>query len=314
MSRSIRPCRRRWRRDRSASGAGAMAAALVLSSCSAVGLSDDPDTMVQTPPATDPADLAAFERPVGAPLQLVPSNAFDWVDEAMAPSVAANSGEANGGEQAVGSIWAGLPLNTDPLTLAEALDPEPTGELPLLVAEGRYHFPEADASAESGETLCERSTGLDLTQVRCAAWDDQIAMASQTVDDSMLAEQRGGFITVSGLQIDFGIHVETLVNGVTQLTTALTLDDVINGGLDGIQIGQVTIGSGDAGTDIVHNVELGNVSTIINNAQDDVNITTLATLAVDVINLQQPQVGRPFGASPRMAPELTQSIIRGIGQ
>ncbi len=291
-----------------ARGAGTVAAALILSSCSAVGLQDEPELAGPTAPADPPMDVAAPERPVGAPLQLIPSTAFDWVHAAAPPSVADISGA-----EAAGSVWAGLPLITEPLTLAETAPAAPTGGLPLLVAEGRYYDPEPTAAA-TDETPCLRDTGLDVEHVSCAAWDDQIAMAPETVDDSLLAEQRGGFITVSGFQIDFGIHVETLVNGVTTLTTALTLDDVVNGGLENIQIGQITVGSGDGTTDIVHNVGLGNVNTVVNNSQDDIDISTLATLAIDVINLQQPQVGNSFGAGPRMAPELQQSIIRGINR
>lgn len=303
MTRITRPCRRRWRDERPASGAGAIAAALVLSSCSAVDQPDDTQLATQSALATS----AVVNRPVGAPLQLVPATAFDWVDTAAAPMAPKVSGE-----DVVATVWAGLPLNTAPLMLAEADRRPETEALPLVDSEGRYHVPAAGSAAD--ETPCRRGSGPDAVQVPCVAWDDQIAMAPMTVDDAMLAEERGGFITVGGYQINFGIHVETLINGVTQLTTALTLDDVINGGLDGIQIGQVTIGSGDVATDIVHNVELGNVNTLITNAQDDVDITTLATLAVDVINLQQPRIGRSFGASPRMSPELAQSIIRSIGQ
>lgn len=309
MPHPIRRARQILRGERPATGVGAIAAALILSSCSAVGLSEDGELASQPAPLPDPAELAGSDQPVGQPLQLVPSNAFDWVDEAMPQSVVTRTGA-----ESVGSIWAGLPLNTEPLALAMMPDhaEPPAGGLPLLVAEGRYHYPE---SIDADETPCLRSTGPDLEHVRCAAWDDQIAMAPQTVDDSMLEEQRGGFITVSGFQIDIGIQVETLVNGVTQLTTALTLDDVVNGGLEGIQIGQLTIGNGSGGTtDIIHNVELGNVNTVINNSQDDIDISTLATLAIDVINLQQPQVGNSFGASGRMAPELQQSIIRGINR
>ena len=49
----------------------------------------------------------ATQRPVGAPLQLLPSTAFDWVHAAAPPSVA----EITGAE-AAGAVWAGLPLNT----------------------------------------------------------------------------------------------------------------------------------------------------------------------------------------------------------
>lgn len=285
---------------------GAAAAVLILASCSSGGPSETGALSAQPSPLPGPGTDTARERPVGQPLQLVPSNAFDWVDEAMPDSVVTLTGT-----EAVGSIWAGLPLNTEPLALAGTPNrsESPVGELPLLVAEGRYHYPQ---SVDAGETPCLRATGPDVAHVRCAAWDDQIAIAPQSVGDALLDAQRGGFITVSGYQIDIGIHVETLVNGITQLTTALTLDDVVNGGLDGIQIGQVTIGNG--ATDIIHNVELGNVNTVINNSQDDIDISTLATLAIDVINLRQPQIGNSFGAGPRMAPEMQQSIIRGINR
>lgn len=175
--------------------------------------------------------------------------------------------------------------------------------------------PEAPVlAAPPAETPCLPAFGPKAAPVACAAWDDQIAMAPQAVDETLLAEERGGFITVSGYQIDFGVQIETLVNGVTQLTTALTLDDVVTGGLEDIKIGQITLGSGDQTTNIVHTVGLGTLDTLIDNSQDDVNITTLATLAVDVINLQQPRIGRSFGASSRLAPELAQSIIQGLGR
>ena len=284
--------------------AGAMAAALILSSCSAIGPADDLAVAGSPKPLPGHPGVAAAEPTVSGPLQLVPSMAFDWVHAAAAPSVASIDGD-----DAVGSVWAGMTLITEPLALA-AHDPvAPAEALPLLVADGAYYEPVA-----AGETPCLRDTGPNVQHVSCSSWDDQIAMAPQTVDDSLLADQRGGFITVGGFQIDIGIQVETLINGVTTLTTALTLDDVVNGGLEGIQIGQISIGNGDAATDVTHNVDLGGVNTVINNSQDDLDITTLATMAIDVINLQQPQTGNSFGASPRMAPELQQSIIRGISQ
>lgn len=314
-----------FRRDaRISRRAGTAVAALVLSSCSAVGLNQESDAEVLSALVQD--------RPAGLPLQLGPSLTSDWIDQigaaiaADAPMSLASSDmpdrsdgaaltapAARSGADRVRPIWSGLALNTvslEGLGLAARPAEEP---LPLLVADGRYHWPSLTDPESPAETSCIRDTGVAVAEVDCVEWSDQIALAPTTVDDAMLADQRGGFITVGGLQIDIGIRVETLVNGVTQLTTALTLDDVINGGLEGIQIGQVTLGSGDAATDIIHNVGLGNVNTVISNSQDDVNISTLATLAIDVINLQQPQIGNSFGASGRMSPELQQSIIRGIG-
>lgn len=307
--------------------AGTAVAALVLSSCSAIGLTEEPEAESQTALAT-----GAWNRAAGQPLQLGPTMAIDWVDQidpattadppallasldapGSALEIAAVLPAVRNGAETVGPIWTGLSLNTVSLEGLALADRPVEEALPLLVADGRYHWPSATGTGVPSETPCFRNAGIEVAQVDCAEWSDQIALAPTTVDDAMLADQRGGFITVGGLQIDIGIRVETLVNGVTQLTTALTLDDVINGGLEGIQIGQVTIGSGDAATDIIHNVGLGNVNTVISNSQDDVDISTLATLAIDVINLQQPQIGNSFGATGRMSPELQQSIVRGIG-
>lgn len=258
------------------------------------------DPVVAQPAAGQPLQLAAADRPdwsvgwhgdhsiaervAGEPLQLIDSDGPDWLDGWYNDAIVAERST----EQAV----------------------------PLVLSDGSYHWPDPVGARELAAGSCLPDGGTGTVDQDCDAWDDQIALADAVVDDAALSDMRGGFVTVGGFQIDFGFYIETVVDGVTELTSALTLDDMLAGQTAGSSVFQSATlnGAGDTSTVIQHNLSADQVTATIANTQSNVNISTIATLAIDVIDLRAAQTGIPGGDLGRMPLELQQSIIRGISR
>lgn len=142
----------------------------------------------------------------------------------------------------------------------------------------------------------------------------QAVAPEEVVETKVLEEQRGGFITAGGLSIDFGFEFSTLVNGVPQLNSVLTLNDILSGQAGAPTINGVTI-NGTAGglTQIIHAAGPDGINATILNSQDGVQIENISTLSIDIIGLERiHQGGRALGNGRRMPIELQQSIIRGL--
>ena len=223
------------------------------------------------------------ERPVGEPLRLIDQDRPDWL-----------------------TGW-----NDSPVVAAVP----PDRSVPLVLADGSHYWPASDGLAPSADEPCATPDGLGIAGTGCSAGNDQqIALAETAVDDTILSEMRGGYITAGGYQIDFGYYIETLVDGVTQLTSALTLNDMLAGnGAEVPVVGSVSLtGTGGTSTVIEHNLSAAEISATIENSQSNVDVSTIATLAIDVIDLRQTQIGQVQQSLPRMPMELQQSIIRGM--
>lgn len=140
--------------------------------------------------------------------------------------------------------------------------------------------------------------------------------ASDVVEEEVLEEQRGGFITVGGLQVDFGFEFTTMVNGTPQLTSVLTLNDIISG--NGIipSTNSISVTGGANGvTDIIHAVGPNGIGATIVNSQDGVDLANVSTLAIDIIGLRNVHKGgRALGNGQRMPMEMQQALIRGLSR
>jgi hypothetical protein len=114
-----------------------------------------------------------------------------------------------------------------------------------------------------------------------------------------LAELRGGFVTVGGLEINFGLEVQSFVDGAPVLQTALTSG--LDGGGLGLLAGPVGLdpagspgfGGGDgrwsvgdaAATQVVHAIDRGHLSFVTNRA-DDRLIQQVTTVNIEVANFR----------------------------
>jgi hypothetical protein len=118
------------------------------------------------------------------------------------------------------------------------------------------------------------------------SWDEGVELISESEMDAL----RGGFAVGSGIEIQFGAQITTLVNGVPALTTNLTwsntgqlVSDTIGQigqsiehltseqraelGLDGLEsAGGVVIEDADGVTALVHNITQGALQNIIVNS------------------------------------------------
>ncbi len=278
----------------------------------AIALEPEPPELLVDGRLRDPM---IAERPVGEPLQLVMVHRPDWVetwqdlpavDERLvgAPpqslmSAATDRLANRRNEPVVAAVHIGAPF------------------YPLILSDGSYHWPENAGATIPAADPCRVADAATPVAGNCGASDAQIALAETVIDDAALSELRGGFVTVGGFQIDFGFYVETLVDGVTELTSALTLDSM----LAGESAGGVTVvdsaliaGAGDTVTSVEHVLSASEIGATIANTQSDINITNVVTLAIDVIDLRQVQTGTNGSGMPRMPLELQQSIIRGIAR
>ncbi|WP_422367314.1 hypothetical protein [Pelagibius sp.] len=150
-----------------------------------------------------------------------------------------------------------------------------------------------------------------------------VAMASghaiaphEVVEKEILEEQRGGFITAGGLQVDFGFEFRTFVNGIPQLTSVLSLNDIVSGNGVVPNLNSISVAGSDGGlTDIIHAAGPDGISATILNTQDGVQIENISTLAIDIIGLRHVHKGgRALGNGRRMPMETQQSIIRSLSR
>ncbi|NIA67449.1 hypothetical protein HBA54_02480 [Pelagibius litoralis] len=171
----------------------------------------------------------------------------------------------------------------------------------------------------SGDAACQ----VDRAGLCDARENVLIAMASgraiaqdAVVEEEVLEEQRGGFISVGGFQVDFGFEFSTMVNGSSQLTTVLTLNDIISGNGIVPNLNSISVSNGAAGgTDIIHAAGPDGISATILNSQDGVQIENVSTLAIDIIGLRNVRKGgRALGNGRRMPMETQQSIIRSLAR
>lgn len=166
----------------------------------------------------------------------------------------------------------------------------------------------ADSQGEAAR--CERGHNVLMAM----ATGGEIA-PEEFVEEKVLEEQRGGFITAGGLRLDFGFEFQTIINGTPQLTSILSYNDILSGKGGIPNLNSITLTSGDRATQIIHSGGPTGIGATILNSQDGLNITNVSTLAIDIINLNRVhRGGRALGNGRRMPLELQHAIIHGLKQ
>lgn len=138
----------------------------------------------------------------------------------------------------------------------------------------------------------------------------------EVVEREVLEEQRGGFIAAGGMLINFGFRIETFVNGVPQLASYLSYNDMLAGRGSIPSSDTIVIGGGDLGaTQIIHSMGgAGGIGATITTNQSGISIHSISTLAIDILNFRQfhkggphfPNVGRPLPL------EFHETVVRAL--
>jgi hypothetical protein len=187
----------------------------------------------------------------------------------------------------------------------------------------------ACSSTESYQALrgaepCASAGNLDAAKSGCPGGRNVLmAMASghrvtpeEVVEREVLEEQRGGFIVAGGMRIDFGFRFETIVNGIPQLTSVLSYNDILANRGSIPNVNSIVLGGGDLGTTrIIHSAGGANgIGATIITDQSDIDIHSISTLAIDIVNLSNVHNGGPnIGRGGRPLPlELHQSVINSL--
>jgi hypothetical protein len=132
-----------------------------------------------------------------------------------------------------------------------------------------------------------------------------LELAGATVGRQTLSEMRGGFVEVDGRRIDFNIELQTFLNGVEQLRSVVTLDNLLNGQggtvLSGGQQAAATsatrIANGATGaTRVTHSLAPSDLGATVVNSQSGVDVRNLGKIAIEVVNPNNRRSGRPFNA------------------
>ncbi|MEO3430373.1 hypothetical protein AAFN88_16065 [Pelagibius sp. CAU 1746] len=150
-----------------------------------------------------------------------------------------------------------------------------------------------------------------------------VAMASgqpiardDVVERRVLDQQRGGYIVAGGMRIDFGFRFETIVNGVPQLTSVLTYDEILANHGRFANPSSIVLGGGELGTTrIIHAVGGPNgIGTTIITDQSGIDIRSVSVLAIDILNLTRLHKGGPnIGRGHRPLPlELHQAFVNSL--
>jgi hypothetical protein len=138
----------------------------------------------------------------------------------------------------------------------------------------------------------------------------------EVVEREVLEEQRGGFIVAGGMLIDFGFRFETIVNGIPQLVSVLSYQDILANPASLPNASSIVLGGGDLGTTrIIHTTGGPNgFGTTIITDQSGIDIHSISTLAIDIIDLHMVHNGGPnIGRGGRPLPlELHQSVVNSL--
>ncbi|WP_299391717.1 hypothetical protein [Pelagibius sp.] len=168
-----------------------------------------------------------------------------------------------------------------------------------------------DAINQAGQPFEAGSGNVLMAMATGKAIDPQ-----EVVEEEILEEQRGGFLTVGGLQVNFGFEFTTMVNGTPQLTSVLTLNDIVSGNGVVPSLNNISISGADGGiTEIIHAAGPDGISATILNSQNGIDIENISTLAIDIIGLRNVHKGgRALGNGRRMPMEMQQALIRGLSR
>lgn len=170
----------------------------------------------------------------------------------------------------------------------------------------------AAACSNTGAVL-QNAQGEPGDNVLLAMATGQTVAPNEVVEREVLAEQRGGFITVGGRQIDFGFIFETFVNGVPQLRSVLTLNDILSSGGSVPQISSLQISGEEGLLQIIHSGGPNGIGATIITDQNGQIIRNVATLAIDIVNLNQIRKGGPsIGNGGPLPLEIHQAFVNSL--
>lgn len=158
-----------------------------------------------------------------------------------------------------------------------------------------------------------------------------------SLSDYELADTRGGFVTVSGITLDFGAVVRTYVSGVLALETQLTwtptgpvvqqqnanlpgtqpladgLDEALAGGLDLSGVGPgsdgLVLSDADGATAMIHTITNGQIRNLLVNAADDRDIRQEVSLTLTLPGFGAIQEGY---AQQRISSEMSRDLDLGL--
>lgn len=107
---------------------------------------------------------------------------------------------------------------------------------------------------------------------------------ASTVSDEELSTQRGGFITMGGMMIEFGLTTRTIIDGITQNDISISSESLQQITPEALrQVTQIGPNNNIAALDaLANNPGLLNV---IQNSSNDKLIQNLSTLDIDVSNV-----------------------------
>lgn len=151
--------------------------------------------------------------------------------------------------------------------------------------------------------------------------DDHLQLASAAVSSDELQAHRGGFVTVDGIQVDFAFQQVSTVNDLQQITSTITLNQMLAGQPGTVTVGDITTsGSGtvniaglDGGvTQITHNVLPTTINTVFANTSSGIDASNTVNLVVDIVGIDSVRIGHRVGIRP-MNLEIRNALIHALG-
>lgn len=113
-------------------------------------------------------------------------------------------------------------------------------------------------------------------------FDAKFAANSET-----LSEIRGGFIDYKGIRFDFGFVLDTQINGLSTLRSALTLSDILNNAGNASGVANTSLAGESGVTDISHARQGALLGATISNSQSNLNIENTGRLTIDLLGIRQ---------------------------
>lgn len=143
--------------------------------------------------------------------------------------------------------------------------------------------------------LASATLALTLLASAAVAFDelDEDIFGVDPVQDEQLAEMRGGFITVGGLQLDFALKNRTIVNG--QELNNFILESTNMSEINSQNLQQVIqVGDGNQFESIDALMEIPGLVTVIQNSLSDTKIQNFNELDIVVNNFAEFQNNAPL--------------------
>lgn len=105
------------------------------------------------------------------------------------------------------------------------------------------------------------------------------------VPNSELAKMRGGFITLGGLTLEFGLQTRTVIDGVTEADIFISTNNLQNIDTNALQR-VIQVGANNNAAALNELMSNPSLLTVIQNSDDNKLIQNFNVLSLDVQNLQ----------------------------